>query len=293
VTSLKSTAFTSELIWPAPAKLNLFLHITGQRDDGLHLLQTVFIFLDFADQLRFRVTQPPEVTLAYQLTGVQPEQDIIYRAACALQERAGVEQGVQIHLHKNLPMGGGLGGGSSDAATTLLALNHLWDCGLSLPELAEIGLTLGADVPVFIYGHAAWAEGVGEQLTPLEIPKAWYVVLIPEINVATGQIFSDPQLIRDCPAITIRDFLAGEGRNVCQPIVTARSPEVAAALQAFTAIGADAKMTGTGACVFAAFESEAAARQSWSALADKWNGFVAQGLNQSPLHEILQSSITD
>ena len=290
MTSAKSTILSPQNLWPAPAKLNLFLHITAQREDGFHLLQTVFVLLDFADQLSFSVSDNPAIELDYQLPGVKKEQDIIYRAACALQRKTGVQQGAQIKLEKNLPMGGGLGGGSSDAATTLLALNHLWGCGLELADLAEIGLSLGADVPVFIYGQNAWAEGVGEHLTPIEVPKAWYLVLIPEINVSTEQIFSDPQLIRDCPPITIRDFLAGQGQNVCDPIVAAQYPEVAAALDALAASGAKARMTGTGACVFAAFETEAEAQQAWSTLSDKWNGFVAQGLNLSPVHEMLSKT---
>ena len=289
MTNPKTTPLSSKTQWPAPAKLNLFLHITGQRADGHHLLQTVFVLIDFADQLGFYVTDQPSIELEYQLPGVEKKQDIIYRAAQALQQQADIQQGVQISLVKNLPMGGGLGGGSSDAATTLLALNHLWGCGLKLVELAEIGLTLGADVPVFIYGQNAWAEGVGEQLTPVDIPKAWYLVLIPEINVSTEHIFSSPQLIRDCPPITIRDFLAGQGQNVCQPIVAAQSPEVAAALEALTDLGAKARLTGTGACVFAAFASESEVRSAWAELSAEWNGFVAQGLAQSPVHEMLKN----
>ncbi len=287
VTSPKPTSLSAETKWPAPAKLNLFLHITGQREDGFHLLQTVFVLLDFADQLSFTVTDNPGVELDYQLHGVKKEQDIIYRAATALQQQAGIQKGVKIQLDKHLPMGGGLGGGSSDAATTLLALNQLWGCELDLAELAEIGLNLGADVPVFIYGQNAWAEGVGEQLIPVEVPNAWYLVLIPEINVSTAQIFSDPQLIRDCPPITIRDFLEGQGQNVCEPIVAAQSPEVAEALQDLGAVSSKSRMTGTGACVFAVFESEQQARQAWSKLSAKWKGFIAQGLEVSPVHEML------
>ena len=279
----------SEINWPAPAKLNLFLHITDRRDDGFHLLQTVFVFLDYADHLRFTLTNGPDIELDYRLEGVPQDKDIIYRAARLLQQKASVSKGVNISLDKRLPMGGGLGGGSSDAATTLLALNHIWDCGLELDELAQIGLELGADVPVFVHGHAAWAEGVGDKLSPINVAEAWYVVLIPKINVSTEQIFRDPQLIRDCPPITIRDFLAGQGRNVCEPIVTKRAPEVAAALQALTDLGAQGRMTGTGACVFASFASKALAEDTWTALSDKWNGFVAKGKNVSPLHEILQT----
>ncbi len=272
-------------VWPAPAKLNLFLHITGQREDGYHLLQTVFIFLEQADRLSFEVNQTGGITRRYQIEGVEEQDDIIYRAARALQAQCSVEHGVDIQLDKVLPMGGGLGGGSSDAATTLLALNQLWDCGLSLPTLMEIGLSLGADVPVFIQGQAAWAEGVGEQITPVELPESWFVVLIPKISVSTAKVFANPQLIRDCPAITIRDFLAGQGHNVCEPIVTEMYPEVRKAMDALGHF-AEARMTGTGACVFAAFGSEDEARQAWSELSDQWDGFVARGLNRSPVLDV-------
>jgi 4-diphosphocytidyl-2-C-methyl-D-erythritol kinase len=277
-------------VWPAPAKLNLFLHITGQREDGFHLLQTVFIFLDHGDRLSFEPNDNGKILRSYQLPGVDEQDDIIVRAARSLQSRSGLRLGATIYLEKILPMGGGLGGGSSDAATTLLALNQLWDCQLSVPELMELGLELGADVPVFIQGQAAWAEGVGEQMTPLELPESWFVVLIPKISVSTAKVFADPQLIRDCPAITIRDFLAGQGRNVCEPVVTRMYPEVDKALKALARhceTGAEARMTGTGACVFASFESEEHARRAWSALSTEWDGFVARGLNRSPVLDLL------
>ena len=216
----------------APAKLNLFLHITGRRTDGYHLLQTIFQLLDYGDWLSFDVINDVSITRDYTLADVSEQQDLIIRAARLLQQTCHVKQGVRIGLEKRLPLGGGLGGGSSDAATTLLVLNYLWSTDLSLAELAKLGLTLGADVPVFIHGQTAWAEGVGEQLRPVEVPPAWYVVLIPPVNVSTAEVFSDAQLIRDCPPITIRDFLAGQGRNVCQPIVAAKHPEVMAALEA-------------------------------------------------------------
>jgi len=273
-------------IWPAPAKLNLFLHITGQREDGYHLLQTVFIFLDYADGLSFEVNQTGEISRCYQLAGVDEKDDIIYRAASALQSRAGIKKGVSIQLDKVLPMGGGLGGGSSDAATTLLALNKLWACELDLVALMEIGLTLGADVPVFLQGQAAWAEGVGEQITSIELPESWFVVLIPKISVSTAEVFANPQLIRDCPTITIRDFLAGQAGNVCEPIVTELYPQVREAMNALGQHG-EARMTGTGACVFAAFDSEDEASQAWQKLSMEWDGFVAKGLNRSPVVELL------
>jgi len=279
-------------VWPAPAKLNLFLHITGRREDGYHLLQTVFIFLDYADGLSFEANDSGEIIRRYELPGVDEPNDIIYRAAQLLQSHAGVKQGVTIDLEKVLPMGGGLGGGSSDAATTLLALNQLWGCRLDLAELKEIGLSLGADVPVFIQGQAAWAEGVGEEITPVELPESWFVVLIPKISVSTAKVFANPQLIRDCPAITIRDFLAGQGHNVCEPIVTEMYPQVQEAIGTLSRHckpGAEARMTGTGACVFASFESEQDARQAWSALSAQWDGFVAKGLNRSPVLDLLDA----
>ncbi len=275
--------------WPAPAKLNLFLHITSRRADGFHNLQTVFQFLDVADILRFSLREDGEIRRCYAFPGVSEEADLVLRAARLLQQYSGVSLGADIELQKNLPLGGGLGGGSSDAATTLVALNVLWKTGLSLSALAQLGLQLGADVPVFVQGQAAWAEGVGEALTPVELPQPWFVVLIPPINVSTAKVFADPQLRRDCPAITIPDFLAGVTvHNVCESRVRAQYPEVDAALLALEPY-APARMTGTGACVFAAFESESLARSAWADLSSSWPGFVAQGINQSPLIRCLNS----
>lgn len=271
----------------APAKINLFLHITGRRPDGYHLLQTVFQMLDYGDLLTFEVTNEPNISREYTLANVKAEQDLVVRAAKLLQQHCHVSQGVRITLDKRLPLGGGLGGGSSDAATTLLALNYLWSTGLALPELADLGLQLGADVPVFVHGHTAWAEGVGQLLTPVELPEDWYVVLNPQVNVSTAEVFSDSQLIRDCPPITIRDFLAGQGRNVCQPIVAARYPEVMAALEALSRY-APAMMTGTGASVFARFERPDLAEAAWRELSASWQGFVARGVQVSPAHTGLQ-----
>jgi len=272
---------------PAPAKLNLFLHITGRRDDGYHLLQTIFQFLDHGDVLTFERTDDARITRHYTLANVSDEQDLIMRAARLLQTHAGVQYGVRVTLDKRLPLGGGLGGGSSDAATTLLALNHLWSTGLSLSELATLGLSLGADVPVFVQGRTAWAEGVGDVLTPVELPQDWYVVLCPQVNVSTAEVFSDSQLIRDCPPITIRDFLAGQGRNVCQPVVVNHYPGVMAALKALSGY-APAMMTGTGACVFARFERPDLAEAAWRELSANWQGFVARGVQLSPAHAELQ-----
>ncbi|VAX14672.1 4-diphosphocytidyl-2-C-methyl-D-erythritol kinase [hydrothermal vent metagenome] len=283
---------TPVIDWPAPAKLNLFLHITSRRDDGFHNLQTVFQFLDVADSLRFSVRADGVIRRDYAFPGVSEDADLVLRAASLLQHYSGVGLGADIELKKNLPLGGGLGGGSSDAATTLVALNMLWNTGLSLGALADLGLQLGADVPVFVRGQAAWAEGVGEALTPVKLPQAWFVVLIPAISVSTAEVFADPQLRRDCPAITIRDFLAGVAvHNVCESRVRAQYPEVDAALLALEAY-APARMTGTGACVFAVFESESAARSAYADLSAHWQGFVAQGMNQSPLMRCLKSLAT-
>ncbi len=269
--------------WPAPAKLNLFLHITGRRDDGYHLLQTVFQFVDFGDEICIRLRQDGQIRRNSELEGVPAERDLVVRAAGLLQDRIGTRQGADITVDKRLPMGGGLGGGSSDAATVLVALNRLWDGGLSEDALAELGLSLGADVPVFIRGQAAWAEGVGEHLHPVSLPEPWFVVLCPPVTVPTAEVFSAAQLRRDCPAITIRDFLAGGAvENVCEPLVRRLYPEVDAALRALDT-HAPARMTGTGACVFASFDSEASARRAFAALSATWPGFVAKGCNESPL----------
>ena len=272
--------------WPAPAKLNLFLHITGQRLDGYHLLQTVFQFLDFGDRLRFQLRDDAQVRRVNDLPGVAAEADLVVRAARMLQQHCKHEQGVDIEVDKRLPMGGGLGGGSSDAATTLVALNYLWQCGLDDSALMQLGLSLGADVPVFIQGQAAWAEGVGEELTAVDLPEPWFLVLCPPITVSTAEVFTSPQLRRDCPPITIRDFLAGgDIHNVCEPLVRAHYPEVDAALHDLEAF-VPARMTGTGACVYAAFDEETTARQAHEALVDKWSGFVARGMNTSPLRQV-------
>lgn len=272
--------------WPAPAKLNLFLHITGRRSDGYHLLQSVFQFLDYGDEIIIKVRGDGEIQRLNLLPGVAPEQDLVVRAARLLQEHSGCTLGADIRVEKRLPMGGGLGGGSSDAATVLVALNRLWGLNLATGELATLGLQLGADVPVFIHGHAAWAEGVGERLQPVELPEPWYLVLIPPVEVSTAEIFSDPQLTRDCRAIKIRDFLAGDGENVCQPVVSRHYPEVAQAL-AWLGQFAAAKMTGTGSCVFAAFDTERQAREVFNQLPEGWRGFVAKGNNRSALYRRL------
>jgi len=273
--------------WPAPAKLNLFLHVTGRRPDGYHTLQTLFQFLDVGDDLRFDVTRDGHIARANSLPGVPEDRDLCVRAARLLQAASGSTQGAIIHLDKRLPLGGGLGGGSSDAATTLLALNELWGCGLAPDALAALGLKLGADVPVFVRGHAAWAEGVGEILTPAEPPERWVVVLTPAVSVSTAQVFAafdrELDLTPYSPAITIRDFHAGRGRNDLEPVVRRLYPEVDNALKWLGNFG-DARMTGSGACVFLPVANEATGRailaQCPAMLA---GGFVARGRNVHPL----------
>lgn len=270
--------------WPAPAKLNLFLHITGRRNDGYHLLQTAFQFLDWSDKLRFEPNNSGTLSLHSPQMDIAAENNLVLRAAQTLKQYTGCESGADIVLDKKLPMGGGLGGGSSDAATTLVALNHLWHCELSLQALAEIGVTLGADVPVFVMGQAAWAEGVGEKLTPFTPPTPWYLVIDPGVHVSTAEIFSDAELTRDSKIITISSFLSGEGSNVCQSVVEKRYPAVAAAASWLSQF-AQPKLTGTGGCIFASFKTEAEANRVKHQLPELWQGFVARGLNVSPLHQ--------
>ncbi|MDG4551644.1 MAG: 4-(cytidine 5'-diphospho)-2-C-methyl-D-erythritol kinase [Candidatus Contendobacter sp.] len=277
--------------WPAPAKLNLMLRIVGRRPDGYHLLQTVFQFLDHGDWLWFTPRADGVVARHDEIPGVPMDTDLTVRAARLLQQAAGVRQGATIRLAKRLPMGGGLGGGSSNAATTLVALNHLWRTGLTLAELAELGLTLGADVPVFVHGRAAWAEGVGERLTPVDLAEPWFVVLVPARQVATGAVFADPDLTRNSSPITIADFAAGAGGNDCEAVVYRCYPEVAAAARWLAQFG-QARLTGTGACVFAAFPNAPAAERVLERLPAGWTGFVARGCNRSPLREYLSGQQT-
>jgi len=272
--------------WPAPAKLNLLLHITGRRADGYHELQTLFQFLTFGDWLYFDVRGDPDVHLSGEPAGVPAADDLCVRAARLLKKSTGCSAGVVIYNDKQLPAGGGLGGGSSDAATTLAVLNKLWNLGLSIDELAGLGLRLGADVPVFIRGQAAWAEGVGEILTPVSPPEPWFLVVNPQVSVSTANIFSDPGLTRDTPRTKIPDPLTGVGNNDCEAVVRRRYPEVATALDWLNAF-APARMTGTGACVYAAFESEAAANVIAGQVPANWSSFVARGINLSPLRQAL------
>lgn len=268
--------------WPAPAKINLFLHVLGRRADGYHRLQTVFQFLDYGDELSFALRRDGQIGRPEGAALVPPEQDLAVRAARALQVASGSHQGADIRVLKRIPMGAGLGGGSSDAATTLVALNHLWRCGLDENALAELGLQLGADVPVFVRGMAAWAEGVGEQLTAVTLPEPWYAVIAPDAEVSTAEIFAAPELKRDHPPITLEDYQRGDGYNDCAPVTCARYPQVAAAL-GWLSRAAPARMSGTGGAVFAAFADERAARAAMAGLPEQWRGFVAKGLNRSPL----------
>lgn len=276
--------------WPAPAKLNLFLHITGRRTDGMHELQTVFQFLDYCDELTFTPRTDSEVRHSNPLSGVDPEKDLTVRAARLLQTQTGCRQGVDIQINKQLPIGGGLGGGSSDCATTLVALNRIWGLGLTVDQLAELGLGLGADVPVFVRGHAAWAEGVGERLTPVEPEEPWFVVICPGCEVSTARVFSAPGLTRTTPPMTIRGFLAHGGANDCEAVVRALFPPVAEALDWLGGY-AQARLTGTGACLFAPFADRDAADAVAAQIPPRWRGFVARGLNESPLLGRLQEEM--
>src|SRR5215467_9636942 len=273
--------------WPAPAKLNLFLHVTGRRTDGYHELQTLFQLIDLCDTITISLRADGLIERPVGPAGVAPDADLTLRAALALQRASGTLQGADLRVHKRIPQGGGLGGGSSDAATTLLALNELSGCRLSLDDLASLALPLGADVPVFVRGFSAWAEGVGERLTPVSLPEAWYVIIYPGVGVSTGEVFQSPELTRNSPLITIRGFFQSGGRNDCEPVVRARSPEVAAALDWLGREGG-ARLTGTGSCVFTARSSAADAERLAARVPDRWMSFVARGLDTSPVHERLR-----
>jgi 4-diphosphocytidyl-2-C-methyl-D-erythritol kinase len=270
--------------FPAPAKLNLFLHVTGRRPDGYHLLQSVFRFVDYGDTVWLGVRHDGQIRRLEDIQGVPEEQDLTVRAAKLLQQATGCPLGADIQMKKRLPMGGGLGGGSSDAATVLLALNRLWGLGLSRQRLQQLGLQLGADVPVFVFGQSAFAEGVGEILTPIALPPAWYVVLMPQVTVATGGVFSAPELTRNSPPIKITDFLSGTVGNDLQPVVAERYPEVARHLDWLGKFG-DARMTGSGACVFLAVADEESAHSILQELPRDMQGFIARGLDRHPLFD--------
>lgn len=281
---------TSTLSLPAPAKINLFLHVCGRRSDGYHNLQTVFQFLQLADRLDFTRRDDNEIRLLTDFPGIPAADNLIIRAARALQQACQSNRGADIAIDKILPMGGGIGGGSSNAATTLVALNHLWQLNLSRAQLKQIGLQLGADVPVFIHGHAAWAEGVGEQLTDIEIPEKWYLLVIPACHVSTAAIFSDSELTRDSKMLKMSAFLeqgqTAMFRNDCEPLVRKLYPEVDHALTVLSGF-CNARMTGTGACIYASFDTEQEARQVCNSLPGNLQALISKGVNRSPLFQAL------
>jgi 4-diphosphocytidyl-2-C-methyl-D-erythritol kinase len=279
-------------VWMAPAKLNLFLHILGRRPDGYHELQTCFQFVDLCDEITITVRSDGQIRRAADLPGVPADADLCIRAARALKEAADVRWGADLSLLKRIPIGGGLGGGSSDAATCLVALNHLWGVNWPRERLAALGLKLGADVPVFVHGRAAWAEGVGERLIPLYPPMAPaepnYLILKPNVFVSTAEVFQDPELTRNSAPITIHGFLASGGRNDCLGVVRRRYPAVARAFDWLSVYGS-ARLTGTGACVFLACETKELGQEIMRKLPSEFEGFLARGLNDSPLLEGLRT----
>lgn len=282
-----SNPFSSAYAWPAPAKLNLFLHVTGRRPDGYHQLQTLFQFIDLQDELYFR---PRGDGLCERTTGpadIPERDDICVRAAQALSQESGCGLGADIRLIKRIPVGGGLGGGSSDAATTLVALNRLWNTGFTVDELATVGRRLGADVPVFVRGAASWAEGIGERLSPVALDEPWYLLLVPPVNVSTREIFTAPELCRHHSPVTMDDFGAGRTGNDCEPVTCARHPQVAESLAWLRQKNPRATMSGTGATVFAAFPEAAQAQQLAASAPASWRTFVVRGLNRSPLADII------
>ena len=269
--------------WPSPAKLNLFLHITGRRSDGYHELQSLFQMLDYGDEIAFEVDQDnSEIQLLSPLPGVDAKDNLIVRAAQALQTKTHSTKGCRIYLQKKLPMGGGIGGGSSNAATTLLVLNKLWECDLTTEQLADVGLSLGADVPVFVHGNTAFAEGVGEHLIPYPVTNKWYLVVFPNCHISTAKIFNAPNLPRDTVKIHPNEYQFDITQNDCQNLVINLYPEVANLLQWLLQF-APSRMTGTGACVFAVFDQQREALEIRDKLPPDWQGFVARGVDQSPL----------
>ena len=275
--------------FPAPAKLNLFLHVVGRRSDGYHLLQTVFRFLEYSDQITFEIREDGIVKLQTPLASVPEEKDLCVRAAKLLQQVTGSKQGVDIYLEKKIPMGGGLGGGSSDAATTLLALNRLWSLHLNQKQLLDLGLQLGADVPVFVFGQNAFAEGVGEQLSALALPPAWYVVLVPSVQISTAEIFSSKELTRNTIPIKIPPFSIYQGHNDLEAVVCQNYPEVARCLQWLKQQenATKASMSGSGSCVFAEFSTYSAAQAAFERIPADMTGFLAKGLECHPMYEAM------
>ena len=273
---------------PSPAKINLFLHILDRRKDGYHNLQTLFQILDYGDQLSFSVTKQPEINLISTIEDVAPQDNLVFKAARALQQATNCPWGCDIQLDKKIPMGAGLGGGSSNAATTLVGLNSLWQSGLSIDQLAEIGCELGADVPVFVKGFSAFAEGIGDKLTPISLDEFWYLVVTPKIKVSTEQIFCHSELTRNAQAIKIRALSEELYRNDCQSVVETLYPQVKQVLDWLQRFG-NPLMTGTGASVYCRFDSKKEAKQAQLTVPTSWDSFVAKGVNQSPLHQQLEN----
>ena len=278
--------------WPAPAKLNLFLHITGRRADGFHELQTLFQLVDLCDTIAISVREDGLIERPEGPAGVPAGADLAVRAAHVLKQATGSRLGASLKVHKRIPQGGGLGGGSSDAATVLLALNELWGGKLSLQELTSLGLPLGADVPVFIQGSSAWGEGIGERLTPVALPAKWFVIIHPGVGISTREVFQSSELTRNSPLITIRAFFESGGRNDCEPVVRTQFVQVAEALE-WLGRYASARLTGTGSCVFAACASAIEAERLAARVPDGWKSYVARGLNTSPVHERLKRGQRD
>ncbi len=286
-----NTAMSQTTVWPSPAKLNLFLYITGQRSDGYHELQTLFQFLDYGDQLAITPNHSGVITLSPQLEGVADQDNLIWRAAMALKTATHCPFGAHIEIKKILPMGGGIGGGSSNAATTLVALNQLWQTGLSDQQLADIGLKLGADVPIFVHGKASFAEGIGEKMTYITPQERWYVVIRPDVSIATAAIFSHPKLTRDTPKRELAKLLADPYENDCEKIVRMLYPEVDKQLSWLLQY-APSRLTGTGSCVFAEFDSQADAQRVFDQIPDGVTAFIAQGQNLSSLKKTLAEQKT-
>ena len=276
---------------PSPAKLNLFLHITGRRDNGYHELQTIFQLLDYGDNLTFNSNSSGKITISPQIEGVAAENNLIVRAAKLLQAKTGCTSGCNIVLEKKIPMGAGLGGGSSNAATALVGLNLLWQCGLEPDALAQLGAALGADVPVFVHGNSAFAEGIGELLTPLDIAEQWYLVITPDVHISTAEIFSNPQLTRNSPPIKIRALSGEQYRNDCQSVVEKLYPAVKQVLD-WARDYSNPLITGTGASVFCSFDSQLEAQEALNLVPKQWNAFIARGENRSSLHQQLENFFT-
>ncbi len=279
-------ALTQKLQLTSPAKINLFLHITGRRPNGYHELQTIFQLLNIGDEISIEANNTGKINLSSNFTGVIPEDNLIVKAAKALQDHSGTHCGAKIHLNKILPSGAGLGGGSSNAATTLLGLNALWELQLDTDTLAKIGCKLGADVPVFIYGKNAWAEGIGDKLTPIHLPKKCFLVIFPGVNIATEEIFRNKHLTRDTTAITLAAFLEQGGHNDCEAVVKKTHKEVDKALN-LLAKYTPSKLTGTGSCIFGEFDSESEAEAVKQLLPEHWQSFVALGVELSPTYQQL------